>query len=75
VIRSLRWRLLATTAAVLAVVLTALALVSSRITRIELRRFQEVGISAAPRGLEPVRRMLEERYRAAGSWSGADEIA
>ena len=74
-IRSLRWRLLATTAAVLAVVLTALALVSSRITRIELRRFQEIGVTSAPRGAESVRRMLEERYRATRSWSGADEIA
>lgn len=74
-IRSLRWRLLATTAAVLAVVLTALALVSSRITRIELRRLQEIDVIAGPRGEEPVRRMLEDRYRSAGRWSGADEIA
>jgi HAMP domain-containing protein len=72
---TLRTRLLAATAAVLAVVLTALALFSARVTRIELHRLEKVLVSEKHQALsgEPVRRALEDSYRAAGSWAGARE--
>ena len=69
--RSLRARLLAATTAVLAAVLTALALFSARITRIEFHRFEDVLVTERHDALGPVRRILENGYRAAGSWPGA----
>jgi signal transduction histidine kinase len=73
--RTLRTRLVVATAAVLAVVLTALALFSARVTRIELRRLENVLVNERHVALsaEPVRVTLEEAYRAAGSWSGAQD--
>ncbi|HYK42371.1 MAG TPA: hypothetical protein VE007_08270, partial [Thermoanaerobaculia bacterium] len=69
--RTLRARLLAATAAVLAAVLTALALFSARVTRIELHRLENVLVSERhmTQSAEPVRRALEEAYRSAGSWA------
>jgi len=67
--------LIVATAAVLAVVLTALALFSARVTRIELHRLENVLVNERHLALsaEPVRGALEEAYRAAGSWSGAQD--
>lgn len=74
--RTLRARLLAATAAVLAAVLTALILFSSRITRIEFRRLENVLVNERHQELrmEPARRAVEEAFRAAGgSWEKAQE--
>lgn len=73
--RSLRARLLAATAAVLAGVLTALALFSARITKLELHRLEDVLVNERHQALsvEPARRILEEGYRAAGSWGNASD--
>jgi len=74
--RTLRARLLAATAAVLAAVLTALILFSSRITRIEFRRLENVLVHERHQELrmEPARRAVEEAFRAAGgSWERTRE--
>ena len=62
--RSLRTRLLAVTAAVLAAVLTALALFSARITRLEFNRFEEVLVTQHGDSGSPIRRTLEKAYGA-----------
>ena len=71
--RSLRARLLIATAAVLAAVLTALALFSARVTRIEFHRLEDVLVKEGHRRLaiEPVRTAVEAAYRAGGSWDSA----
>ena len=74
--RTLRARLLAATAAVLAAVLTALILFSSRITRIEFHRLENVLVNERHQQLrvEPARRAVEEAFRAAGgSWERTQE--
>ncbi len=74
-IRSLRARLLAATAAVLGAVLTALLLFSSRMTRVEVRHFQDVVVTRG-RGTPGLSaRILESHFRSVGSWKGADAAA
>ncbi len=74
-IRSLRFRLLATTAVVLAIVLGALVLVSSRQTRVEFRRFEDVVIARHDTFAPTLRRILEEDYRRTGNWTTGDAAA
>jgi signal transduction histidine kinase len=71
--RTLRARLLAATAAVLAAVLTALILFSARITRIEFHRMESVLVNERHQvlSIEPARSAVEEGFRAAGSWAAA----
>ncbi|MEP6800880.1 MAG: ATP-binding protein [Acidobacteriota bacterium] len=74
--RSLRFRLLATTAAVLAIVLGALVLVSSRLTRVEFRKFQDVVVAGRHDNIAPaLRSLVEGEYRRAGSWKNANAAA
>ncbi len=74
--RSLRFRLLATTAAVLAIVLGALVLVSSRLTRVEFRKFQDVVIAGRHETAGPVlQETAQEEYRRVGSWRTGNEAA
>jgi signal transduction histidine kinase len=71
--RTLRARLVAATAAVLAAVLTAFILFSTRMTRIEFHRMENVLVHERHQALsvEPVRGAVEEGFRAAGSWAAA----
>ena len=74
--RSLRFRLLATTAVVLAIVLGALVLVSSRLTRVEFRKFQDVVVAGRHDSLaSALRPIVEGEYRRAGSWKTANVAA
>lgn len=68
---SLRARLLAVTAAVLAAVLTALALFSARITRIEFNRFEDVLVTEHGEPMATIRRTLEAAYGAGLGWTAA----
>jgi len=77
-LRSLRARLIVAIAAVLAAVLTAAALFSSRVTRLEFHRLEEVLVNERHSSLviEPVRGAVEQAYRSSGSWAAAgDAIA
>jgi signal transduction histidine kinase len=77
-LRSLRARLIVAIAAVLAAVLTAAALFSSRVTRLEFHRLEEVLVNERHQNLviQPLRDALERAYRSSGSWSAAgDTIA
>ncbi|HEY6052100.1 MAG TPA: hypothetical protein VIZ58_12670, partial [Thermoanaerobaculia bacterium] len=73
--RTLRARLLTATAAVLAGVLTAMILFSTRITRLEFHRLENVLVSERHEALTagPARRAVEEGLRSAGSWAGAQD--
>jgi len=73
--RTLRARLTIAIAAVLAAVLTAAALFSSRVTRLEFHRLEEVLVNERHQSLsiEPVRAAVERAYRSAGSWEAASE--
>ncbi len=75
--RTLRARLVLAITAVLAAVLTALALFSARVTRIEFHRFEDVLVRERHERLtiEPVRRVLEESFRTSGSWTEAADRA
>ena len=73
--RTLRARLLAATAAVLGAVLTALLLFSSRMTRVEVRHFQDVVVTRGRATPELSARILETYFRRTGSWNGADAAA
>ena len=73
---SLRGRLIAATAAILAVVLAALLYVSTRITRLEFHRLLDVEKGAAAQApVSAAGRALESRYSRTGSWEGADAEA
>ncbi|MEO8431003.1 MAG: ATP-binding protein [Acidobacteriota bacterium] len=74
-IRSLRARLIAATAAVLGAVLTALLLFSSRMTRVEVRRFEDVVVMRGRAAPAASARILEAHYRQAGGWRDADAAA
>ncbi len=74
--RSLRFRLLATTAVVLVIVLGALVLVSSRLTRVEFRKFQDVVVAGRHESFAPtLRRIVETEYRRSGSWNTGNAAA
>lgn len=70
-LRSLRFRLILTTLVVLAVVVTALALISRRATVMQLDDFVEMD---AGRRLDRAAEVLARHYRRSGSWTGVDSI-
>jgi signal transduction histidine kinase len=70
-LRSLRFRLILTTLIVLAVVVTALALISRRATVMQLDDFVEMD---AGRRLDRAAEVLARHYRHSGSWTGVDSI-
>lgn len=67
-IRSLRFKLLLMTVGISVVAVAAVALLSSRTARVELRQFVN---SADAGNLDRVRDLLTERYRGDGGWESA----
>jgi len=77
---SLRWRLVGMMAAVAAIALVAVAMLSSQISRREFHRLQKIRSVEQTRGgsdsgmLERTRSSLEELYRSRGDWTGVGEL-